>query len=56
MKSYSETIQYLYDCLPVFHHIGSNAYKPGLDNTIRLMNALGNPFQNYKTIHIAGNY
>jgi len=54
MKSYSETIQYLYDCLPVFHHIGSNAYKPGLDNTIRLMNALANPFQNYKTIHIAG--
>ncbi len=52
--TYNDTIQYLYDRLPVFHHIGSAAYKPGLDNTIRLMNALNNPHTQYKTIHIAG--
>ncbi|MDP4239487.1 MAG: folylpolyglutamate synthase/dihydrofolate synthase family protein [Bacteroidota bacterium] len=52
--SYSQTIQYLYDRLPVFHHIGSAAYKPGLDNTIGLMNALDNPQRQYRTIHIAG--
>ncbi len=52
--SYSDTIQYLYDRLPVFHHVGSAAYKPGLDNTIRLMNALNNPHTRYRTIHIAG--
>ena len=51
---YEETIQYLYDRLPVFHHIGSAAYKPGLENTIQLMNALDNPQNNYRTIHIAG--
>lgn len=52
--SYSETLQYLYDRLPVFHHVGSSAYKPGLDNSIQLMNALDNPHSKYKTIHVAG--
>ena len=52
--AYSQAIQYLYDRLPVFHHIGKAAYKPGLDNTIRLLNALKNPQCAYKTIHIAG--
>ena len=41
--TYTDTLQYLYDRLPVFHHVGGAAYKPGLDNTIQLMNALDNP-------------
>ena len=52
--SYTEVLQYLYDRLPVFHHIGGAAYKPGLENSIALMNALGNPQTKYKTIHVAG--
>lgn len=52
--TYPQAIQYLYDRLPVFHHIGGEAYKPGLANTIRLLDALGNPQETYKTIHIAG--
>lgn len=52
--NYTETIEYLYNRLPVFHHIGGSAYKPGLENTIRLMNGLGNPQNSYRTIHIAG--
>jgi len=52
--TYNDTIQYLYNRLPVFHHVGSSAYKPGLDNTILLMNALDNPHTRYRTIHIAG--
>ena len=52
--SYQETLQYLYNRLPVFHHIGGAAYKPGLDNTIQLMNVLENPHKQYRTIHIAG--
>jgi len=54
VTKYAQTIQYLYDRLPVFHHVGGAAYKPGLDNTIRLLNALDNPQNTYKTIHIAG--
>lgn len=53
-KSYTETLEYLYDRLPVFHHIGSAAYKPGLANSIQLMQQLGNPQERYRTIHIAG--
>ena len=53
-SSYDQTMEYLYARLPVFHHIGSAAYKPGLQNTIRLMDALNNPQNNYRTIHIAG--
>lgn len=52
--NYPETIQYLYNRLPVFHQIGAKAYKPGLENSIKMMSQLGNPQNSYKTIHIAG--
>ena len=52
--TYNETLQYLYDRLPVFHHVGSSAYKPGLDNTIHLMKSLNDPYLKYRTIHVAG--
>lgn len=52
--TYNDTIQYLYNRLPVFHHVGSAAYKPGLGNTVLLMNALENPQTHYRTIHVAG--
>ena len=52
--NYEESLEYLYNRLPVFHRIGAAAYKPGLDNTIKLLNAIENPQQKYKTIHIAG--
>ncbi len=52
--NYNETIQYLYDRLPVFHQIGAAAYKPGLDNSSAMMKMLGNPQNRYKTIHVAG--
>ncbi len=51
---YDLSIQYLYNCLPVFHNIGSAAYKPGLENTIRLLNLLNNPQNKFKTIHVGG--
>lgn len=52
--NYKETLDYLYSRLPVFHLTGGDAYKPGLDNTIRLMNSLDNPHVKFKSIHIAG--
>jgi len=52
--NYEQTLKYLYDRLPVFHQVGGAAYKPGLDNSIRLMTELGNPQNKYRTIHIAG--
>lgn len=52
--TYEETLQYLYSRLPVFQHEGKTAYKPGLENTIQLLNKLGNPQEKYRCIHIAG--
>jgi dihydrofolate synthase/folylpolyglutamate synthase len=52
--TYAETIQYLYARLPMFTRIGAAAYKKDLHNTIALLNALGNPHRQFKSIHIAG--
>ncbi|TAE30252.1 MAG: bifunctional folylpolyglutamate synthase/dihydrofolate synthase [Cytophagales bacterium] len=52
--TYNETIDYLYSRLPVFHRIGPKALKPGLTNTLRLCEALGNPQHQFRSIHVAG--
>jgi dihydrofolate synthase/folylpolyglutamate synthase len=51
---YSEAIDYLYSRLPVFHRIGAKALKPGLGNTLRLCEGLGNPQHQFRSIHVAG--
>lgn len=38
----------------MFHRIGPAAYKPGLENTIALLQLVGNPHLEIKTIHVAG--
>jgi len=52
--NYQETINYLYQQLPLFTRIGAVAYKKDLTNTILLCKALNNPQNCFKTIHIAG--
>lgn len=52
--NYKQTTQYLYDCMPMFQQIGSQAYKEGLENTHALNEYLGYPHRQYKTIHVAG--
>lgn len=52
--NYSETLDYLFEKLPMFQRIGDRAFKKDLSNTISLLNALGNPHKSFKSIHIAG--
>lgn len=52
--NYQETLQYLYTRLAAFHLQGGTAYKPGLANTLRLMEVLDNPHTKFPSIHIAG--
>lgn len=52
--NYAETLEYLFAKLPMFSRLGAVAYKKDLTNTIRLCEALGNPQQEFKSIHIAG--
>jgi dihydrofolate synthase / folylpolyglutamate synthase len=51
---YQQTLDYLYTQLPMFQRIGEAAFKKDLTNIRKLCNALGNPFEKYPTIHIAG--
>ena len=52
--NFSEAVTYLYSSRPPFHLVGKEAYKPGLDNTLRLMAHVGNPHEQLRTIHVAG--
>lgn len=52
--TYQQTLDYLYAQLPMYHRVGAAAYKPDLDNTIRIMEVLGKPHLKIKTIHVAG--
>lgn len=53
-KTYQQTLDFLYEKLPMFSRIGKAALKPDLTNTIKLCAALGNPQQKFKSVHIAG--
>ncbi|AYB33308.1 bifunctional folylpolyglutamate synthase/dihydrofolate synthase [Chryseolinea soli] len=53
-QTYAETLQYLYSNLPMFQRIGAAALKNDLSNTQKLCEALGNPQNKFKSIHIAG--
>jgi len=52
--TYQETIQYLYAQLPMFQRVGQAAYKADLSNITRICNLLGNPQNQFKSIHVAG--
>ena len=52
--TYSEAVTYLYNARPPFHQVGAEAYKPGLENTLRLMAHVGNPHDKLRAIHVAG--
>ena len=41
--NYQETLDYLYNSVPMFQQVGSSAYKEGLENTYALDEYLGHP-------------
>ena len=52
--TYEEAIDYLYNKTLVFQHIGAQAYKPGLETTLKLSSTFGNPEHSFRAIHVAG--
>ena len=52
--NYTETLDWMFNRLPMYQNIGKSAYKEDLTNTILLTNYLGNPEKNLKCIHVAG--
>jgi len=53
-NSYEDIIKYLYEQLPMFQRHGAVAFKKDLTNIRRLCTYLGNPQDEFKSIHIAG--
>ncbi len=52
--NYEETLEYLYNSLPMYHRIGQAAYKADITNTMKLMEHLGHPETGFRSIHVAG--
>ena len=52
--NYQETVDWMFNQLPMYQLHGAIAYKKDLTNTILLANYLGNPEKNINCIHVAG--
>lgn len=52
--TYQETLDYMFNSLPMYHRIGKAAYKADITNTVAMMAHLGNPERGFRSIHIAG--
>lgn len=54
MRTYQETIDWLFTNLPMFQRVGASAMKADLTNITALCDYLGNPQNKFKTVHVAG--
>lgn len=54
LMNYRETLQYLYNQLPMYQRIGKAAYKADLATTIALDEYSGHPHRRFKSVHTAG--
>lgn len=54
IEQYQEAVDWLFVQAPNYQIDGQKAYKPGLDNIIRLCDFFGNPQEKIKCIHIGG--
>ena len=52
--TYQQTLDYLFNSLPMYHRIGQAAYKADITNTVQLMQHLDNPEKRFRSIHVAG--
>lgn len=52
--NYNETLNWMFNKLPMYQRIGAAAYKADLNTTIEILNYLNNPQDNFKSVHIAG--
>jgi dihydrofolate synthase / folylpolyglutamate synthase len=52
--TYEQTLNYLYEKLPMYQRMGAYAFKKDLTNIIKLCDYLNNPQDKLKSIHIAG--
>jgi len=54
VKTYQETVEWMFQQLPMFQRIGKQAFKKDLSNTQKLAEHLAHPENKFKSIHVAG--
>jgi len=54
LKTYSETLDWLLERLPMYQRQGASAYRPGLESITQMAAYLGHPQQQFPCVHIAG--
>ncbi len=52
--NYKETLDWMFNKLPMYQIQGATAYREDITNTVLLANHLGNPERHLKCIHVAG--
>ena len=52
--NYTDTVQWMFQQLPMYQNKGKSAYKEDLSNTLKLAHHLQNPERKFKSIHVAG--
>ncbi|MEN9336316.1 MAG: Folylpolyglutamate synthase [Bacteroidota bacterium] len=52
--NYTETVEWMFNRLPMYQQVGASAYKKDLTNTLAFMSHLGNPENQLTCIHVAG--
>ena len=52
--NYQQTLQYMFERLPMFQRQGASAFKKDLGNITKLCNYLNNPQNTFKSIHVGG--
>jgi dihydrofolate synthase / folylpolyglutamate synthase len=51
---YHQTLDYLFNALPMFQRVGASAFRKDLFNTLKLCDHLGNPQDRFPSVHVAG--
>ncbi|SHJ16845.1 dihydrofolate synthase / folylpolyglutamate synthase [Mesonia phycicola] len=54
MASYQETLDWMFQQLPMYQRQGKTAFKKDLTNILNFSKRLNHPHKNYKTIHVGG--
>ncbi|MGC1632863.1 MAG: folylpolyglutamate synthase/dihydrofolate synthase family protein [Gelidibacter sp.] len=52
--TYQDTVNWMFNQLPMYQNQGKTAYKANLDNTLQLVEHLHHPENNFRSIHVAG--
>lgn len=52
--TYQDTVNWMFNQLPMYQNQGNTAYRIDLDNTLQLVEYLHHPENNFKSIHVAG--